>query len=220
MSEKTSETTSRWEQRKERTHRRLLEEAGRLFITKGFDAVTVEEIASAADVAKGTFFNYFESKENLLGELLYSRMQSLLTSPPAPEAPADERIRVLLRTLWQELAPYRHLSRRMLAHTMAHPKPEYLPPNQPTAALTLAKLIREGQAQGIFRSDINAEFAGTLLMAYFFRSCVMEIGAAEAGPADPTMLCGHDLIHEGLDLLYRGMLANANAGAVDSETTD
>ncbi len=205
MTDKTHETASRWEQRKERTHRRLLEEAGRLFITKGFDAVTVEEIAGAADVAKGTFFNYFESKEKLLGELLYNRMQSLLTSPPAPELPADERIRVLFQTLWQELAPYRHLARRMFAHAMAHPKPEYLPPDQPTASLALSDLIREGQAQGIFRPDINAELAGGLLTTYFFRLCVMDLIATET-TTDTPAVCGPELIYEGLDLLYRGML--------------
>ncbi len=208
MTDKTHETPSRWEQRKERTHRRLLEEAERLFRSQGFDTVTVEEIAVAADVAKGTFFNYFESKENLLGELLYSRIQSLLAAPPAPEAPADERIQLLFQTLWEELTPYRHLARRMFTHAMTHPKPEYLPPNQPTAALALAELIRAGQAQGIFRPDINAEFAGTLLTAYFFRLCVLEIVTAETEPANTTMPCGRDLIHEGLDLLYRGMLVS------------
>lgn len=205
MTNKPNQTASRWEQRKERTHRRLLEEAERLFRNQGFDAVTVEEIAIAADVAKGTFFNYFESKENLLGELLYSRIQSLLASPPAPEARADERIRRLFQTLWEELIPYRHLARRMFAHAMAHPKPEYLRPNQPTAALTLAELIREGQAQSIFRPDINAELAGTLLITYFFRLCILETFVTETN-ADTTMACGCDLIYEGLDLLYRGML--------------
>lgn len=206
MTDKIHQTSSRWEKRKERTHRRLLEEAGRLFITKGFDAVTVEEIASAADVAKGTFFNYFESKENLLGQLLYSRIQSLLASPPAPGARADERIRLLFQTLWEELTPYRHMARRMFAHAIAHPKPEFLRPNQPTAALALAELIREGQAQGVFRPDINAELAGALMITYFFRLCVMEMITTET---DTTTACGGDLIDEGLDLLYRGMLVPA-----------
>jgi AcrR family transcriptional regulator len=206
MTEKIQHTASRWEQRKERTHRRLLEEAERLFRSQGFDAVTVEEIAIAADVAKGTFFNYFESKECLLGELLYSRIQSLLTTPPAPEARADERIRLLFQTLMEELAPYRHLARRMFTHAMTHPKPEYLSPNQPTAALAMARLIREGQAQGVFRPDINADFAGALLITYFFRLCVMEIVATETEAANTPMPSGHDLIREGLDLLYRGML--------------
>ncbi len=210
MTDKPNHTSSRWEQRKERTHRRLLEEAERLFRSKGFDAVTVEEIAASADVAKGTFFNYFESKENLLGELLYSRIQSLLAAPPAPEARADERIRILFQMVWEELAPYRHLARQMFAHAMSHPKPEYLSPDQPTAALALTGLIREGQAQGIFRPDINAEFAGALLIMYFFRLCVLEIVTAEMEPANTTMPCRHDLIHEGLDLLYRGLLLSTH----------
>ncbi len=210
MTNKTDHTSSRWEQRKERTHRRLLEEAEHLFRSKGFDAVTVEEIAAAADVAKGTFFNYFESKENLLGELLYSRIQSLLAAPPAPEAQADERIRLLFQTLWEELTPYHHLARRMFAHAMTHPKPEYLPPNQPTATLTMAALVREGQAQGVFRPDINAELAGALLTTYFFRLCVLEIVAAETALADSTPPCGRDLIDEGLELLYQGMLATVD----------
>jgi len=222
MTEKTHETPSRWEQRKERTHRRLLEEAERLFRSQGFDAITVEEIAVAADVAKGTFFNYFESKECLLGELLYSRIQSRLSSPPAPEAPADERIRLLFQTLWEELIPYRHLARRMFAYALTHPKPEYLSPDQPTTALALADLIRAGQAQGIFRPDISPEFAGTLLTTYFFRLCVLDMVdcriVAAGTTTDVTMdattdtttgattIRGRDLIDEGLDLLYRGML--------------
>ncbi|HOT92165.1 MAG TPA: TetR/AcrR family transcriptional regulator [Anaerolineae bacterium] len=174
MTNKTHTVPSRWERRKERTHQRLLEEAERLFVAKGFDAVTVEEIAGAADVAKGTFFNYFENKECLLGELLYNRMQVWLAAPPAPEAPANERISLLLQTLWEELKPYRHLALHMFLHTIAHPHPDYLPPERLTASTVLAGLIREGQAQGVFRPDINPELAAGLLATYFFRMCVIE----------------------------------------------
>lgn len=41
-----------------------------LFTERGFDAPTVDEIAEAADVAKGTIYNYFDSKEAILFEFL------------------------------------------------------------------------------------------------------------------------------------------------------
>ena len=47
------------------TRRALSDMATRLFIERGFDNVTVAEIAEAANVAKMTVFNYFPRKEDL-----------------------------------------------------------------------------------------------------------------------------------------------------------
>ena len=217
METESSEGASRWERRKERTRHRLLTAAEQLFRTQSFDETTVEEIAEAADVAKGTFFNYFESKDSLLGELLYHRMQALLTSPPGQGAPAHERIRLLLQALWEELVPYRHLSRRIFAYTIAHPPSGILSRDQPFPARTLANLIREGQAQGIFRADVSADIAGGLLATFFFRLCVLEYIADEDAP-----FCWRDQVQEALDLLYHGLMVKApiDSGGMDSgETT-
>lgn len=59
---------TRREQRAARRKAEIYRVAMELFVAKGFDAVTIDEIAEAALVAKGTFFNYFESKESLLLE--------------------------------------------------------------------------------------------------------------------------------------------------------
>ncbi|MEU8507620.1 TetR/AcrR family transcriptional regulator [Streptomyces brevispora] len=54
------------ERKKIQTRRRLLFEATKLFTERGFEQVSVAEIAEAADVSKMTVFNYFDSKEDLV----------------------------------------------------------------------------------------------------------------------------------------------------------
>ncbi|MFF5337928.1 TetR/AcrR family transcriptional regulator [Streptomyces sp. NPDC013181] len=58
------------ERKKIETRRRLLAAATELFSERGFDQVSVAEIADAADVSKMTVFNYFDSKEDLVFEPL------------------------------------------------------------------------------------------------------------------------------------------------------
>jgi AcrR family transcriptional regulator len=54
------------ERKKEQTRQRIAGAALRLFTDRGFDAVTVNEIAQAAEVAKATLFAYFPTKESLV----------------------------------------------------------------------------------------------------------------------------------------------------------
>jgi hypothetical protein len=60
------------ERKKQRTRELIAETAKRLFSERGFDAVTVTDVANAAEVSSGTVFNYFPTKE----DVFYSEMQS------------------------------------------------------------------------------------------------------------------------------------------------
>jgi len=57
----------RRERRAAETRRRLFRCALQLIAERGFPNVTVEDITEAADVGKGTFFNYFATKDHVLG---------------------------------------------------------------------------------------------------------------------------------------------------------
>jgi AcrR family transcriptional regulator len=58
----------RRERHRAETRDRLYRAALRLFAERGFLETTVEDITEAADVGKGTFFNYFPTKEHILAE--------------------------------------------------------------------------------------------------------------------------------------------------------
>jgi AcrR family transcriptional regulator len=61
----TAEPIGRRERKKQLTRRAISDVATDLFLARGFDAVTVVEVAAAADVAVQTVFNHFPTKEDL-----------------------------------------------------------------------------------------------------------------------------------------------------------
>jgi AcrR family transcriptional regulator len=72
----------RRQRRAAETRVRLFRCALQLFAERGFPNVTVEDITEAADVGKGTFFNYFESKDHVLGvmaEIQLGKVREALT---------------------------------------------------------------------------------------------------------------------------------------------
>ena len=71
-------TPSRVERRKERTRRALLAVALELFHQKGIYWTKIEDITERADIGKGTFYQHFETKEDLLEVLLEQGLDALL----------------------------------------------------------------------------------------------------------------------------------------------
>ena len=77
----------------------LVEQALRLFATRGFDGVTVDEIAAAAGVSRRSFFRYFPTKEAVVlerREVELASLKALLESPLPGEAPFATIRRALL----------------------------------------------------------------------------------------------------------------------------
>lgn len=71
------------ERKKERTRRIIIEAAWKLFLEKGYDATTVDEIADAADISRRTFFRYFPNKEEVVfhqSPLRLAHFRSLLAA--------------------------------------------------------------------------------------------------------------------------------------------
>jgi AcrR family transcriptional regulator len=81
------------ERKKAQTRRAIQHEALRLFLEKGYEATTVEEIAAAAGVSHMTFFRYFPRKEDaVLADEYDPLIFDLIATRPTDE-PAVEKIR-------------------------------------------------------------------------------------------------------------------------------
>lgn len=55
----------------------LINSAKTIFVEKGYDQTTVEEICNLAGVAKGTFFYYFETKQHIIYEMLRQQLNEV-----------------------------------------------------------------------------------------------------------------------------------------------
>src|SRR6478736_332490 len=80
---------------------RMLEVASTLAGSGGFDAVQMRTVASEADVALGTLYRYFPSKEHLLVSAMLRQIHELADQlavrPPTGDSPAERLIDVLRR---------------------------------------------------------------------------------------------------------------------------
>lgn len=78
-----------WRARKKAaTKRSIQEHALRLFVEKGYDATTVDEIAAAAGVSHMTFFRYFPRKEEVVEYDEYDPLiEELIVARPPDEPP-------------------------------------------------------------------------------------------------------------------------------------
>ena len=96
------------ESKKRETRQRISNVATELFFAHGFDKVTVEEIAAAANVSKMTVFNYFARKEDLLldreGEVA-TLLHGALRGRPRGQSPIAA-LRRLVDALCEQKHPF------------------------------------------------------------------------------------------------------------------
>ncbi len=156
----TSTPPDRRSRRSAELRERLFRSALALFAKKGFAETTVEDITNAADVGKGTFFNYFPSKDHIL--LAFGEMQLAKLSSAVEEARnTDEPMPRFLRSLGQRMTeePTRNpaIIRALLqAYLSSTPVREAMADLQKRVLALHAEIIQLGQKKGQIRDDLPA----------------------------------------------------------------
>lgn len=144
--------TGRRQRRAAETRLRLFRCALQLFAERGFSSVTVEEITEAADVGKGTFFNYFESKDHVLGvmaEIQVGKVKEAAAKAIGGRQAIHSVLRQLVRRLAEEPGRNPRLARAMISSFLASESVrEIVKRNMHEGRKTIAEVVEAGQERG------------------------------------------------------------------------
>lgn len=152
-----SPPVGRRERRRAEVRERLFRAALRLFAKKGFAETTCEDITNAADVGKGTFFNYFPSKDHILAafaEMQLHKLRAFVEEARRLSKPAPELLKALSRRMTEEPGRNPEIVRvLLLANLACAPVRAEMAVNQAQMLELLIELIRMGQRRGEIRDD-------------------------------------------------------------------
>lgn len=114
------------EENKERTKRRILDVALRMFRGKGFRQTTMRDIADAAEIALGTTYNYFPTKEHIalfFFEEALARVLARHRRETPAEASLEEKVFQLLAIEIEEVEPYQEFLHLIVAQATVPTSP-------------------------------------------------------------------------------------------------
>jgi len=199
----------RRERKKETTKRKIFVAALELFHEKGFEHTTVDEITERADVAKGTFFNYFPHKQSVLAYLSEEWLERVEEQAAQPHRFAADRITGLFMAVASAYGENRTLAQLVVhAGTQQMFCPEDVQSRNRLVSL-VKDGVREGQASGEFRSDVEPAAIFLALGAAFMGTLFWWVGHEHPGevdvPRDVARL--EDVVRSQLRLDFDGIRA-------------
>ena len=150
----------RRERRSAETRERLFRASLDLFARKGFTETKVEDITEAADVGKGTFFNYFPSKDHILlafGEMQFAKLESAVAEARESREPMPQFLRSLGVRMTQEPIRNPGIIRALLqAYLSTTPVREAMQDLQKRVHALHTEIVQMGQERGEIRKDLPA----------------------------------------------------------------
>lgn len=151
------------------TRRAISQVADRLFLERGFENVTVDEIAAAAGIGRMTVFNYFPRKEDMFfdrDEEGREAVREALSQRDPSESPI-ETLRLLAHRLVAQQAPYLEFSSRSQDFIKTVEQSETLRARARVIRDELAQVVAKSLAEclGHEPPDADAHLAAGLLVA-------------------------------------------------------
>lgn len=161
----------RRERKKEEVRKRILDSAMELFEEHGFDNVTMEGIAEAADVAKGTLYNYFPVKEAILSGYVqkYARdltpqVDNVIASLPDTRS----RLVALFRQHADWIEDRQELMEKYISYRISVPLRSLREPGSRSGFEEhITRILALGQEAGDVRRDMDAFTMSGCLTSFY-----------------------------------------------------
>ena len=197
---------------KEVRRQEILAAAQRCFAGNGFHATTIADIVRASGVSQGTFYLYFQTKDDVIAALADDRAQgdALINAIASTEADPIAGLTVLFDLHGESLSDARLADERRVAiqgwaeGLRNDAIRERLLANTARVQAEIARLIERGQASGQFRADAEPQGVARALMALFRGLTLL---ATWEGAFDA------DLTAKSIEDMVRGALSPAAPGA-------
>src|SRR5271157_2924228 len=155
-----SHPSNRRERRSIELRERIFRAALDLFAKQGFAETTVEDITNAADVGKGTFFNYFPSKDHILlafAEMQLAKLRLAVEEARRTSVPMPQFMRSLGALMTQEPARNPDIIRVLLQAFLSNSQVrEAMLDLQARVLAFHTEMIELGQGRGEIRDDLPA----------------------------------------------------------------
>jgi len=206
----------RWERRPDDRPLELLDAALTVFAAKGYSSTTLDEIAEAAGVTKGTIYHYFSTKEELLlraiehyQERAFARLDEVRR---ASYDSAAERIRAFVLQGFGSEDPARrkvHALLQGIGREAPAVRREWLRSGPFKGWRLLKKLIEEGQASGELRADADAEVAARVLVSGLMVQLVWQ---QQVDGIPGFAISERRLLHSAIDLFLHSLRPAGSRG--------
>ena len=169
-------TLPRRERKKHQLKEAIYNTAIELFLKKGYDNVTIEDITEKVDVAKGTFFNYFASKDAILPYFLSKHLEEVRERLPKEMKhfkTAQKKLQHLFYLLGQLVLENELLIKWVLMESFRlnvyqKEKTEIFG----NILTIMIQILKEGQEKGEFRNNMDPAESAEILESIFFFSAM------------------------------------------------
>jgi len=175
---------SRRERKKDETRQRIFREAIGLFRERGFESTTVDEITERADVARGTFFNYFPKKDAVLAYLSEQRLVEAEADAGAilaADRPARDKLTAIYANAASAYEEEKDLSQFVLPELLRR---AFAPVEEIGSRwdAVVVQVFEQGQKSGELRADVDPRRAVSVLTSIYYATLFMWVHCPDEVP--------------------------------------